>query len=245
MRKLVYLALSVFVVLTFFTVNGSEAKDSYGNDVNSFCIDSNPYSGDCLFCHTANSKSDRTSETDAYLSGVRSGDLCYFCPNDSTCSGPACTDADNDGFYAEDGCGTLIDCNDNDSAINPDAFEICDDSKDNDCNGDIDWQDSACGVIVCTDSDGDGYSTEGADCGPADCNDNDDFIYPGAEDICSDGIDQDCSGKDRTKGKGCKKLTTGREGKGRTCSDGIDNDGDGLWDCQDADCSGNRACKIR
>jgi len=33
------------------------------------------------------------------------------------------------------------------------------------------------------------------------------------------------------------------EGKGRTCSDGKDNDCDGLADCADPDCTGNRSCR--
>ena len=41
------------------------------------------------------------------------------------------------------------------------------------------------------DEDGDGYSTE-----EGDCNDQDSTIYPGAEDIPTDGIDQDCDGED-------------------------------------------------
>ena len=41
------------------------------------------------------------------------------------------------------------------------------------------------------DHDGDGYTeSEG------DCNDNDDTIYAGAEEVCGDGIDQDCDGLD-------------------------------------------------
>ena len=41
------------------------------------------------------------------------------------------------------------------------------------------------------DEDGDGFSREDGD-----CDDNNPDIYPGAEDIPGDGIDQDCSGSD-------------------------------------------------
>ena len=99
--------------------------------------------------------------------------------------------------------------------------------------------------VTCTDNDGDGYASD------VDCNDSNPAINPGAEDICSDGIDQDCSGKDRTKGKGCKKAGVRPEGKGKTCSDGIDNDNDGWIDCDDiydpdgslGGCSSNRVCR--
>ena len=65
-----------------------------------------------------------------------------------------------DSYVAEAGCGSPVDCNDNDAAINPGVSEICDDSVDNNCDGDIDAQDSICGTqrSICTDADGDGYS---------------------------------------------------------------------------------------
>jgi hypothetical protein len=246
MNKFIYLAVSVIAVLLVFTVNESNAKSSYGDDVDAFCLDSNPFrvtgtNDDCLLCHTANSKGDPTSATDAYLNG----DLGSFCSSDSNCtSGPACIDGDGDGFYSDSGCGTAVDCNDAVKAINPGASEVCTDSIDNNCDGNIDAQDPACGTLNCTDDDGDGFSAEGGTCGTMDCNDGDNTIYPGAEDICNDGIDQDCSGKDRTKGKACKTgTTTGNEGKGKTCSDGIDNDQDGLYDCSDPDCGRNRSCR--
>lgn len=62
---------------------------------------------------------------------------------------------------------------------------------------------SSCGTPTCTDRDGDGYFAEGGTCGTADCNDTDPSIHPGACDVLNDGIDQDCSGKDRTNGKPC------------------------------------------
>ncbi len=63
---------------------------------------------------------------------------------------------------------------------------------------------ASCSATTCTDRDGDGYFAEGGTCGPVDCNDTDASIHPGACDILRDGIDQDCSGKDRLHGKPCR-----------------------------------------
>ena len=68
----------------------------------------------------------------------------------------------------------------------------------------------------CTDNDGDGFYKE-KDCGTAiDCNDNDKNSYPGAIEICGDGIDQDCDGGDEQ----CQPVPA-------------DADGDGVSDAQD------------
>jgi len=68
------------------------------------------------------------------------------------------------------------------------------------------------------DHDGDGYTPNGGD-----CNDSDSAVYPGAVEICGDGIDQDCNGLDTS------------------CD--IDNDGDGYWandiSSPDYDCDDN------
>jgi hypothetical protein len=54
---------------------------------------------------------------------------------------PVITDVDGDGFDAISFGG--LDCNDNDSLINPDGFEICTDGVDNNCNDLVDAADSA------------------------------------------------------------------------------------------------------
>ncbi|MEI6125555.1 MAG: MopE-related protein [Pseudomonadota bacterium] len=61
----------------------------------------------------------------------------------TTAGAQKCTDNDNDGYFAEGGdCGEK-DCNDNDIAVSPAAAEVCDDGKDNNCDGVFD---ESCGV---------------------------------------------------------------------------------------------------
>ncbi|MFC1591461.1 LamG-like jellyroll fold domain-containing protein [Thermodesulfobacteriota bacterium] len=79
-------------------------------------------------------------------------------------------DRDDDGYTKEE------DCDDLDASVNPGAAEVCDDAKDNNCNEDIDCDDSACSAEpvciytdeICNDSidnDGDGDT----DCDDSDC----------------------------------------------------------------------------
>jgi|GEM_PF-1032615 hypothetical protein len=114
---------------------------------------------------------------------------------EATGAGVGVTDADNDGFFAEDG-----DCNDADPGIHGGAAEICD-GVDNNCDGTVDE-----GVTAAwyADDDGDGFGDAGTavdSCsGPegfvtndTDCDDGEESVYPGAYDAC-DGLDNNCDG---------------------------------------------------
>jgi putative metal-binding protein len=63
------------------------------------------------------------------------GETNATCPRDC----PPCVDADGDGYCASQG-----DCNDADPTVHPGAAEVCNDGKDNDCNGLVDCADPAC-----------------------------------------------------------------------------------------------------
>ncbi len=181
---------------------------------------------------------------------------------------PPCADVDGDG-YEDWECGGT-DCDDSDPSIHPGAEEICDDGIDQDCDG----QDEPCACV--TDEDGDGFISE-AECGGTDCCDDGSEtnvpgcspdtaadIHPGADDICEDGIDQNCDGIDpdcdcwdndndgyddeACGGTDCDDSNPDiNPGAEEICGDGIDQNCDGIdpdcgcWD-NDGDGYEDEAC---
>jgi len=118
---------------------------------------------------------------------------------DESC--PQCTDVDQDGYYAQIGCG-FVDCDDANPAINPGAVESCGDGVDNDCDGLKDEADANDAATYYQDFDGDGYGDPfytQTGCNPpdgysaigGDCDDNTASINPGRYELCN-GIDDNC-----------------------------------------------------
>jgi hypothetical protein len=155
--------------------------------------------------------------------------------------GPACTDADSDGYSVEGGdCGP-VDCDDTDPGVNPGAAEVCTDGIDNDCDGLIDATDpdAVNCPVECTDLDTDTYAIDGGSCGPVDCDDNNSSVNPGATEDCNNGIDDDCDGLIDAADTDCGAcIPTASNEKGPRCRDGLDNDCNGLIDSEEPSCGG-------
>ena len=103
------------------------------------------------------------------------------------------------GGYVADG----TDCGVDDPTIHPGAEEWCN-TTDDDCDGTVDESAMDPGTYY-LDLDGDGVGEEGVTAEACalpngfaasfgDCDDEDATVYPGAQEVCDDGLDQDCSG---------------------------------------------------
>ena len=132
------------------------------------------------------------------------------------------------GYVADD-----TDCDDADPAVHPGADEYCD-GVDSDCDGLTDEDDSLDASTWYADTDGDGFGdiTSAINtCEPptsftddnTDCDDTDETVNPDAEEVCEDGIDNDCDGT--SLGCGISGDLTGADATaalvGESYSDGI------------------------
>lgn len=230
-RKLLLLIIGSAALLS---ANTAGATPSRATTITSYCS-SNGYT--LLPTYQANTCDAACHNNNAGVTAFNDGNYEYFCPPPST----TCTDADNDGYYAEgSACGTAADFNDNNDAAYPGAAEICSDGVDNDGNGLIDAGDpNAIGCTGnCPDVDGDGYSAEGGSCGPIDCDDNNFSVNPGAAEACGDGIDNNCNGRIDTadvNAVGCPTNCTDQDADGYSSSGGAC----GPMDCNDNDATVN------
>ena len=187
--------------------------------------------------------------------------------DDCGACGDTCDFAHADGACVDGGC-QMGECHTSYADCNGDPADGCEadlrseascGSCDNACGETEDCDGGEC-VSSCRDLDGDGHQAES--CGGDDCNDYDANTYPGAPEVCGDGVDQDCDGADQScgdchdrDGDGHQDASCGGDdcddadadvhpGATEICGDGIDQDCDGAdqscGDCQDQDGDGHQ-----
>ena len=120
-------------------------------------------------------------------------------------------DQDGDGFGGqqvracarpEDGVEQSGDCDDQDPQVHPEAAESCGGS-DEDCDGEVDEVDAEGCELRYLDLDGDGHGGPESLClceevhsaSYEDCDDLDPMVHPEADEVCGNGVDDDCDGQ--------------------------------------------------
>ncbi len=174
------------------------------DDCDPFEVDVNPGAQEVCDASDTDEDCDGLSD-DADASALGQSSWYYDADSDTygdAAVGTSTCDADV-GYVADD-----TDCDDSESSVNPGGTEVCDATDaDEDCDGLADDADpSVTGTLTqYADADGDGQGdatvTETSCSAPSgyvanatDCDDTDDTIYLGAEEVCVDGTDSDCDG---------------------------------------------------
>ncbi len=129
-----------------------------------------------------------------------------------------------------------------------DPESACDNSLDDDADGDVDCDDrdcrnnAACVLIPERCDDGVDNDEDGrTDCVDPDCNGDAACGGDDAED-CGDGADNDGDGDTDCDDTDCSQDRICSDPDAEICSDGDDNDGDGDTDCEDSDCRNDPDC---
>ena len=112
-------------------------------------------------------------------------------------------DMDGDGFASVEYGGE--DCDDDNDDVFPGAEERCNGQDDN-----CDPADDELWTTVYADGDGDGWGSGSGSMGcpdeevstsDQDCDDAEASVFPGADEVCDDGVDQNCDGSDCLQGE--------------------------------------------
>jgi hypothetical protein len=235
------------------------------------CNDNNACTQDfCANGFCANRPKDE--DNDGFVDSFCGGNDCN--DNDPTVNPGAMEVCDNG---VDDNCNMLVDCNDSqcvnsficttdggrdggfdasrDTGVDScTSTEICDNGVDDNCNGEIDCADPACGGATncscgaqqenCTNNRDDNCN------GKVDCIDPSCYADPACNctgrqpgpEVCNDHIDNDCNGKVDCQDPACAASPDCSNCHPEICNDTIDNDCNGLIDCADPACSFSPSC---
>ncbi len=117
-------------------------------------------------------------------------DACVHTRNNAACDdGQFCNGTETCDPVLDCRPGVPVNCSDADICTD----DSCDEAADQCLHVFDPANDPSC-AARCPDLDEDGHSSAGGNCGPADCDDTDPAIHPGAAENCSDNRDNDCNG---------------------------------------------------
>ena len=117
-------------------------------------------------------------------------DACAHTRNNAACDdGQFCNGTETCDPVLDCRPGVPVNCSDADICTD----DACDETADQCLHVFDPANDPSC-AVQCPDLDEDGHSSAGGNCGPADCDDTDPAIHPGATENCSDNRDNDCNG---------------------------------------------------